>query len=86
MSCPACNKVNTPETGVPFPTDSSRFVRYCLLLNIDTKSGTLNKQKALICFDHFDPKDHVKTNGKVTGVKRFAFPLKAKVNKIILNK
>ena len=72
-SCPVCGRINTHESGVPFPSESTRFVRYCLQLQVSPKGVD---KKALICYDHFDPKDHVKENGKTIGVTRLALPKK----------
>lgn len=73
LPCPVCGKINTSETGAPFPADSSRFVRYCFQLKIEPKA---TNKKAFICYEHFNPKDYIKSGGKIIGIAKSAIPLK----------
>lgn len=81
MACPACGRINSSKTGVPFPTDSSKYVRYCLQLQISPKD--VDRSKSLICFEHFDPKELVKEGNRIIGVTRLAIPKKVQKTTLI---
>ncbi|KAL3124920.1 hypothetical protein niasHT_001813 [Heterodera trifolii] len=69
--CPICGKNATKETGVQFPSDSAKFVRYCLQLKLNPKT---TEKKGIICYDHYDPKDLIREGGKIINVSKMAVP------------
>lgn len=69
MACPLCGKKVAFGKGVKISITAPRL-RKCKLLNVDKYDHRL-----YVCYDHFDPKDHVIKKGKIVGLVKGATPI-----------